>query len=74
MPTTIIDTSDQVYKNMLESLKLLRTYIGPKIAIYVKLPANKRQLWRQTDGLLKETLRLVRDINRADAEAGEVDI
>jgi len=66
-----INTQAPGYVAMLSNFNSLRSYIGPKIKLYVRLDDDKRKLWRQADPLLKEVLRLVRDINKADARAEE---
>lgn len=68
-----IDTTSAQYVNMMTFMGNLRTYIGPKVKLYVRISDDKQKQWRDADPLLKEVFRLVRDINKADARAEEVD-
>ena len=68
-----IDTTSQQYQNLLTGVGTLRTLLTPRFKVFVKLPRDKQLLWLQRDPLLKAVLRLVRDVNKADARSVEVD-
>lgn len=73
MPGINIDTTSQQYQNLLNGIGTLRTLLAPRFKVFVKLPRDKQRLWLQRDPLLREVLRLVRDVNKADVQSEEVD-
>ena len=68
-----INTTTQVYGKLVTAVASIRTLLGPRIKVFVKLPRAKQKEWLSRDPLLKDVLRLVRDINKANVEASEVD-
>ena len=72
MADVTIDTTSAQYLNLLSGVGTLRTLLAPRFKVFVKLPRDKQILWLQRDPLLKEVLRLVRDVNKADVESSEV--
>ena len=69
----VIDTTSQQYQKLLTGVGTLRTLLAPRFKLFVKLPRPKQREWLQRDPLLQAVLRLVRDVNQADVDSGEVD-
>ncbi len=68
-----IDTTSAQYQNLLTGMGTLRTLLTPRFKVFVKLPRAKQKDWLGRDPLLKEVVRLVRDVNKLDVQSNEVD-
>lgn len=68
----VVDTTSQEYQNLLAGVGRLRSLLAPRFKLFVKLPRPKQLEWLQRDPLLREVIRLVRDVNKLDVDSSEV--
>ena len=68
---TVVDTTSQEYRNLLGGVGRLRSLLAPRFKLFVKLPRPKQREWLQRDPLLKEVIRLVRDVDKLDVDSSE---
>jgi len=70
-----IDTTDPQYQQLLNGLETLKTVLAPRIKLLLRLRKQERmglvRQWLQRDPLMRETLRLARQLSKLMGEGGE---